>query len=132
MKELLMLLRSWSTLCVAISKCIVSWFYFFYLNFLQLIQSACVQVNFSWHFRSSTKEAVILLCSCSTLYIAFSECRVSRFKLFYFYLSLFTQSVCIKDIYSWNFRYSTKEAVILLSSCSSLYITFSKHVVSWF
>ena len=50
---------------------------FFYFNVLQLIQSACVKVNFSWNFRCSAKEAVILLLSWSTLYIVFPKCIVS-------------------------------------------------------
>ena len=47
-----------------------------------------------------------------------------------FGLSLFTQSVCIKGIYSRNFGCSAKEAVILLLSQSTLDI-FSKYIVSW-
>ena len=91
-----------------------------------LIQSACVKVNFSWNFRCSAKEAVILLRPCSTLYIALSKCKVSWFQLFYSDLSLFTQSVCIKGIYSQIFRCSAKEAVILLLSWSTRYVAFSK------
>ena len=51
----------------------------FYFNLLQLIQSACVKVNFSWNFRCSAKEAVILVRSWNTLYIAFLKCKVSWF-----------------------------------------------------
>ena len=61
---------SWSTLYIAISKCIVCWFYFFYFNFSLFTQNACMKVIYSWNFRCSPKEAVILLLSWSTLYIA--------------------------------------------------------------
>ena len=61
---------SWSTLYIAISKCIVCWFYFFNFNFSLFTQNACMKVIYSWNFRCSPKEAVILLLSWSTLYIA--------------------------------------------------------------
>ena len=44
--------------------------------------------------------------------------------VFYFYLPLFTQNVSVKVVYSWTFRCSTKEAVILPYSWSTLYIAF--------
>ena len=37
------------------------------------------KVNFSWNFRCSAKEAVILFLSWNTLYIAFPKCILSRF-----------------------------------------------------
>ena len=110
-KEAVLLLLSWSTLHVAVSKCIVSWFYFLYFNLRLLTESAYVKFNFSWNFRGSTKEGVTLLRSWSTLYMTFSRCKVSRFWLFYLDLSLFLKSVCIKGIffivdYFWGFYFS--------------------------
>ena len=131
-KGAMILLRSWSTLYIAVSKCKVSWFYFFYFNLPVLAESAYIKVNFSRNFKCSTKEAVILLLSLSTLYIAFSKCIVSWFYFFDFDLRLFTQSVCIRVIYSWNFRFCAKEAVLLFLSWSTMDIAFSKCKVSWF
>ena len=104
----------------------------FCFDLLLLIQFACVKVKFCWTSRCSAKQAVTLLRSWSTLYTAFSKCKVSWFLFFSFYLLLFTQTVCLKDIYSWNFRSSLKEAVIMLLSWSTLYIAFSKCKMSWF
>ena len=84
------ILLSWSTLNVAISKCIVFLFCFFYFNWLQLIQRAS-KVNLSWNFRCFTKEAVLLLHSRSTLHIAFSKCHFCWSWLFYFDFPLFTK-----------------------------------------
>ena len=47
----------------------------------------------------------------------------------YFNLPLFTQSVCVKRIYSRNFGCSAKEALILLLSQSTLDIVFPKCIV---
>ena len=104
----------------------------FYFDLPLLIQSACVKVKFSWTSRCSVKEAVILLRSWSTLYIAFSKCKVSWFLFFYFDLPLFTQTVCLIGFYSWSFRCSTKKAVIMLPSWSTMYIAFSKCKFSLF
>ena len=104
----------------------------FYFDLPLLIQSACVKIKFSWTSRCSAKEPVILLRSWSTLYIACSKCKIPWFLFFYFDLSLFTQTVCLKGIYSRNFRCSAKEAVIMLLSWGTLYIAFSKCKVSWF
>ena len=84
---------------------------------------------YSRNFRCSAKETVILLLLWSTLSIALSKCKVSWFQLFYFDLSLFTQSACVKGIYSPIYRCSMKEAVILLLSWSTWYIAFSKCIM---
>ena len=49
---------------------------------------------------------------------------------FSFDLSLFTWSECVEVIFSWNVRCSAKETVILLLSWSTLYISFSKWILS--
>ena len=98
-KKAVLLLLLLGTLHVAISKCIVSWFYFLYFNLPLLTESEYVKFNFSWVCRGSKKEAGILLLSWSTLYRTFSKWKVSWFWLFYFDLSLFTQSACIKCIF---------------------------------
>ena len=99
---------------------------------LQLIQRASAKGNISSNFKWSGKETVLLLLSWSTLYAAFLKCILSWFWLFFFYLSTFTQNLCIKGIYSRNFRCTAKEAVLLLRSGSTLDIAFSKCKVSWF
>ena len=143
-KEAVLLLHLWSALCIAVPKCKASWFYFsyfvtfnrkciwksyfflkfqvllegssfvasfvehpacsivrmysvlilvfFYFNLLQLIQRASAKDNFSWNFRCSVKEAVLLVRSRGTLYVAFSKCTVSWFYLFYFYFPLSTKN----------------------------------------
>ena len=93
---------------------------FFSFNWLQLFQRASARVNFLKNFRCSVKGAVLLLRSWSTLYRAFSKCKLSGSWLFYFDLPLLTQRVCLKVIYSWRFRCSTKEAVLWLLSWSTL------------
>ena len=77
----------------------MSWFDFLYFNLPLLTERAYVISNFSWNFRGSAKEVMILLLSWSTLYITFSKCKVSWFLLFYFDLPLFTKSVCIKSMF---------------------------------
>ena len=131
-KEVVLLLCLWSTLYVAISKCIVSWFQFFYFNWLQLIQRESAKVTFSWNFRCSTKEAVLLLRLWSTVYIVFSKCKLSWFYLSYFTLTLLTESAYVKVICSWNLRSSVKEAALLFISWSTLYVAILKCIVSWF
>ena len=69
-KEKKILLLSLSTLHIAISKCIVSLFYFFNFDFPLFTQNASRKVIYSWNFRCSSKEIEILLLSWSTLYIA--------------------------------------------------------------
>ena len=103
---------SWSSLYVAISKCIVSYFYFLYFNLALLTESAYVKVNFSSNIWDSAIEAVILFLSWNTLHVTFSKCKVSWFWLPYFNLSLFTQIVCVKGIlfivdYFCGFYFST-------------------------
>ena len=105
---------------------------FFYFSWLPLIHSASAKVDFSWNFRCSVKEAVLLLHSWRVLYIAFSKYKVSWFYFSYFNLPLLTETVYEKVTYSWNLRYSTKEAVLLLLSWSTLYVAISKCIVSWF
>ena len=51
----------------------------FYFDLPLLMQNVCLKVKFSWTSRRSAKQAVILLHSWSTLYIAFSKCKVSWF-----------------------------------------------------
>ena len=126
-KETVLLLLSWSTLYVAISKCIASWF-FSYLNLLQLIQSACVKVNFPLNFRCSTKEAAILLLSWSNLYIAFARCIGSWFCFVLFWFAIIHPKCMCKSHFFKNFRCSAQEAVMW----STLYIAFLKWKVSWF
>ena len=46
------------------------------------------------------------------------------------FVNSFPQSQCVKDIFSWNFMCSGKEAVILILSWSSLYIAISNYIVS--
>ena len=94
--------------------------------------SVCIKAIYSRNFRCSAKGAVILFFSWSTLYIVFSNCVVSSFYLFYFNLSLFTRSACVKVTFFWNFRCSAKDAVILLRLWSTMYIAFLKCKVSWF
>ena len=96
----------------------------FYLILSLFTQTVCLKGIYSWNFRCSAKEAVIRLLSWSILYIAFSKWKVSWFLFFYFDFSLFTQSVCLKGIYSWNFRCSVKEAAIFFLSWSTLYTDF--------
>ena len=116
----------------------MSWFYLLYFNLSLLTESTYVKVNFPWNFRCSPKEAVILLLSWSTFYMAFSNYVVSSFWFFFLDLPLFTQSVCIKRLifmwiifadfrlalvtpvrcliclYSGNFSCSVKKAKVLL------------------
>ena len=100
--------------------------------------------------RAPRKKAVKLRLSWSTLYIASSKCIVSWFWSFYFDLSTFTTSVCIKDIFYWrlflrilvtqilyvillhceNFFFSVKKEMILLLAWSTLYIVLSRYSVS--
>ena len=53
-----------------------------------------------------------------------------NFSFIYFALSRLNQSECVKVFFSGNFRCSAKGAVILLLSWSTLYIEFSKCIVS--
>ena len=134
-KEAVKLLLSWSILYVAISKCIVSLiqFFFFFFNWLQLIQRESAKANFSWNFRCSTKETVLLLRSWSTLYIKFLNCKVSWFYFFFnFNLLLLNQIASAKIDFSENFRCSVKEAVLIPLSCSTQYIVLLKCKMSWF
>ena len=104
----------------------------FYLILSLFTQTVCLKGIYSWNFRCSAKEAVIRLLSWSILYIAFSKWKVSWFLFFYFYFPLFTQSVCLKGIYSWNFRYSTKGAVLWLRLWGTLYLALLKCILSLF
>ena len=103
--------------------------FYFYLPLFT--QNVSVKVVYSWNFRSSVKEAVVLLHLWSTLYLALWKCIVSLFY-FFFFLSRFTQNTSAKVIFSGSFRCSAQGAVILLHSWSTLYITFSKRKVPWF
>ena len=110
----------------------MSWFSFFYFNWLQLIQRASTKVNFSWNFRCSAKESVLLLCSSSTPYVAFSKYKVSWFYFSYFNLPLLTESAYVKPNFLWRFMCSAREAVLLLLSWRNRYVAISKCIMSWF
>ena len=130
-KVAVVLLLSWSTLCIAFLKCIVSWLYFSFFNLALFTQNASVKVVYSWNFRCSTKGAVILLLSWTTLHLAVWKYTVSLLYFFYFVLPRFTQKTSTKVIFSWNFRCSMKEAVILLFlSWRILYISVWKYIVT--
>ena len=101
---------------------------FFYLSLFT--QSVCIKSIYSRNFRWSAKGEVILLCSWSTLYIAFLKYKVSWFYSFYFNLSLFTQIACVKVSLCWNVRCSAKATLILLLSQTILYRDFS--FLFWF
>ena len=88
--------------------------------------------QFSWNFKCSVKETVVLLFLRSTLYIAFSKCIVSWFWFFFFDFPLFTQNASVKVIYSWNFGCFAKGAVILLRSWSTLHLAVWKCIVFLF
>ena len=88
---------------------------FFYFDLLLLIQSAFVKVNFQVLRERSSDIASFVE---HPVYSIFKMQSVLILVVL-FDLSLFTQSVCIKDIYSRNFRCSAKEAVILLLSRST-------------
>ena len=88
---------------------------FFYFDLLLLIQSACVKVNFQVLRERGSDIASFVE---HPVYSIFKMQSVLILVVL-FDLSLFTQSVCIKDIYSRNFRCSAKEAVILLLSRST-------------
>ena len=61
-------------------------------------QISCVQAIY---FRCGAEEAVISLFSQSTLYIAFSKCKVSSFW-FLFNFSPLTHIPCLELIYFWK------------------------------
>ena len=88
---------------------------FFYFDLLLLIQSACVKVNFQVLRERSSDIASFVEHSVYSIF----KMQSVLILVVLFDLSLFTQSVCIKDIYSRNFRCSAKEAVILLLSRST-------------
>ena len=77
-------LLSSSTLYTAISKCIVSWFFFFYFDLPRFTQNISAKDIFPGNFRCCGKEAVIFFLSLSTLYIAFWKCVIFWFYIFYF------------------------------------------------
>ena len=110
----------WSTLYRAFLKCLVSWVQLFHFNLALFIQSARVKVIYFRNFTSSSKEAVTLLLSWQSLYLAISECIVS---LFYFYLYCFA---------TFHPKWMCTGAVILLRSWSSLYIAISEFAVLYF
>ena len=72
-KETSMLLLSWCTLCIAFWKYKVPWFLIAYFNLLLATHIPDENLFFlSGNFWCSTKKALILLLSWSTLYISFS------------------------------------------------------------
>ena len=116
-KEAVLLLCSWSTLYIGVSKYKVSWLYFSYFNLSLSTESASTKVNFSWNFRCYAKGALLLLLSWITLYVAISKCIVSWFYFFLFWFpTINPKGISAKGNFSWNFRCSTKETVILLAS----------------
>ena len=110
-KEAVILLLSWSTMYIAFPECIVSWICFFYFALPPISQSAYAKINCFLHFRCFAKEAVLLLCSWSTLYIAFIKCKVSWFYFFYFNLLLLTESAYVKANFCWNFIQRTQTSL---------------------
>ena len=104
---------------------------FCYFNLPLLTQTLCIKLIYSWNFMCTAKEAVILLLSWSTLYVAFSKCIVYWFYISHLDLPLITQNASEKAIFLLNWRCSAKETVILLLSWSARYIVFSKCIVSW-
>ena len=114
-KGAVILLLSWSVLYIAVWKCVVSSFYFFFYFDLPLVtQIACVKVTFSWNNRCSAKGAVILLLSWSTLYIAISK------------------YMCKTHLFLKILGAPAKETVIFFLLWISLYIGFSNCIVSLF
>ena len=85
-----------------------------------------------WNLRCSVKEAVLLLCSWSTLYIGFSKFKMSWFYFSYFNLPLLTESVYVKANFFWRFMCSAREAVLLPLSWRNRYVAISKCIMSWF
>ena len=130
-KGAVILFVSWSTLYIVFSICVVSSFYCSIL-ICHYLPKVYVEKTYSWNFRCSTKEAVILLPSWTPLYMIFPRCRVLILGVFYFDFQLFTRSACVKVTFFWNFRCSAKDAVILLRLWSTTYIAFLKCKVSWF
>ena len=51
---------------------------------------------------------------------------------FLFWFPILTQIACVKFSFSWNFRCSAKEAVLLLLSWSTLHVVILKCIISWF
>ena len=87
---------------------------------------------FFFNFRCSVKEAVLLLCSWSTLYIAFSKYKMSWFYFSYFNLPLLTESAYVKANFFLRFMCFAREAVLLLLSWLNRYVAISKCIMSWF
>ena len=121
--EAVLLPRLWNTLYIGVLKREVSWFCFSYFNLPLLTESACEKVDFCWNFRCSAKKAVLLFRLWSILYIAVFKRKVSWFYFSYFNLALLTKSAFVKVSFSWIFRCSTKEAVSLPLSLSTLYVS---------
>ena len=105
---------------------------FFYFDFTLFTQNASVKVIYSWNFKCSPKEAVILLLSWSSLYIAAWNSICPNSSFIYFVFSRLNQSECVKVFFSESSKCSAKGAVILHFSKSTLYIAFSKCIASWF
>ena len=131
-KEVVISLLLWSNLYIAFSKCKVFWFYFAYLNFLFLTGTPYVEVISSWNFSCSAKEAVIFLLSWRALYVVIWNCVVSWFQLLSMNWLQLVQRASAKVSFSWNFRCSAKEAVLVLGSWGTLDIVFWDCKVTWF
>ena len=67
------------------------------------------------NFVCSAKKASIFFFLWSTLHLVFSMCKVSSFLIPDFTLSLVTQTLHAKRLYSQSSRCSAKEATILIS-----------------
>ena len=93
-------LFSWSILHIIFSTSTVSWLHMLYFDFPQFTQNACAKFTFSWNFRRSVKEAMILI---------LPRYFVENLEI---NLSLLPQISCLKVYYSGNIRSSIKEAVM--------------------
>ena len=58
-KGAVILLFSWSSLYIEHWKCVVSWCWFFHVDFPLITGRACVKFIFYWKFRCSAKETVL-------------------------------------------------------------------------
>ena len=114
-EKVAILLLSWSTLYNVIFNVwnalnLACWFSF---------DTSCPNSMFKTYlflnFVYSAKMASIFFFSWSTLHLVFSTCKVSSFLIPDFTLSLVTQTLHAKRLYSQSSRCSAKEATILIS-----------------
>ena len=128
-KEVVILLITWSILYVIFSKCIGSWFWLFFFIFWFAI-FFFVFLNFFYSHKMPVWKSFILeilgaprkkQCFSSFLFAiaSFAEHLVySIFKIWSEMIVIFSiliwQYPFVKVIFSWNFRYSAKEEMVLL------------------